>query len=139
LHVCRHANVLRKKHVSLGVLLIEDSPASQLAFAELLGVFGFHVLSIIGKESVATEWFEAHRDEADVVVLDLLLLEGSGFNLIERAKVHQSHAKVVIFSSYATPAVAEKCLRMGADAVFLKSELDDLTVYLKDVARNAAD
>jgi DNA-binding NarL/FixJ family response regulator len=123
--------------VSLGVLLVEDSPASQLAFSELLGVFGFDVLSIIGKESVATEWLETHRDEADVVVLDLLLLEGSGFNLIERAKAHQPRAKVIIYSSYATPAVAEKCLRMGAHAVFRKSELEELTAYLRDLARDA--
>jgi DNA-binding NarL/FixJ family response regulator len=123
--------------VSLGVLLVEDSPASQLAFAELLGVFGFDVLSVIGNETVATEWLQTHRDEADVVVLDLLLLDGSGFNLIDRAKVHQPRAKVIVFSSYATPAVAEKCLRMGADAVFRKSELDELTAYLKDLASDA--
>jgi DNA-binding NarL/FixJ family response regulator len=99
-------------------------------------VFGFDVLCITGNETVATEWLQTHGDEADVVVLDLLLLDGSGFNLIDRAKVHQPRAKVIIFSSYATPAVAERCLRMGADAVFRKSELDELTAYLKDLARD---
>jgi hypothetical protein len=36
-----------------------------------------------------------------------------------------------VFSSYATPAVAEKCLRLGADAVFRKSEVTELTSYLE--------
>jgi two-component system, OmpR family, response regulator len=134
---CRHSNVLRNG-VSVRVLLVEDSPASQVAFRELLEALGFPPPSIVGNESAATEWLQTHHDVVDAVVLDLLLLEGSGFNLIDRAKVCQPHAKVIVFSSYATPAVAEKCRQMGADAVFRKSELVELTSYLKALGSGAA-
>jgi two-component system, OmpR family, response regulator len=126
-----HAKASRRKQVSPGVLLVEDSPSSQMAFTELLKVLDFTLLAILGRESAATEWLETHPDEAEVVVLDLLLLDGSGFNLIDRARQHQPRAKVIVFSSYATPAVAEKCLRLGADAVFRKSEVTELTSYLE--------
>jgi DNA-binding NarL/FixJ family response regulator len=125
------AKELRRKHVSPGVLLVEDSPSSQMAFTELLQVLDFTLLAILGRESAATEWLETHPDEAEIVVLDLLLLDGSGFNLIDRARQQQPRAKVIVFGSYATPAVAEKCLRLGADAVFRKSELTELTSYLE--------
>jgi two-component system, OmpR family, response regulator len=125
------AKELRRKHVSPGVLLVEDSPSSQMAFTELLQVLDFTLLAILGRESAATEWLETHPDEAEIVVLDLLLLDGSGFNLIDRARQQQPRAKVIVFSSYATPAVAEKCLRLGADAVFRKSEVAELTSYLE--------
>ena len=120
------------------VLLVEDSPSSQMAFTELLKVLDFTLLAILGRESAATEWLETHRDEAEVVVLDLLLLEGSGFNLIDRARQQQPHAKVIVFSSYATPAVAEKCVRLGADAVFRKSEVTELTSYLEALSGGGA-
>jgi two-component system, OmpR family, response regulator len=126
-----HAKASRRKQVSPGVLLVEDSPSSQMAFTELVKVLDFTLLAILGRESAATEWLETHPDEAEVVVLDLLLLDGSGFNLIDRARQHQPRAKVIVFSSYATPAVAEKCLRLGADAVFRKSEVTELTSYLE--------
>jgi two-component system, OmpR family, response regulator len=126
-----HAKASRRKQVSPGVLLVEDSPSSQMAFTELVKVLDFTLLAILGRESAATEWLETHPDEAEVVVLDLLLLDGSGFNLIDRARRHQPRAKVIVFSSYATPAVAEKCLRLGADAVFRKSEVTELTSYLE--------
>jgi two-component system, OmpR family, response regulator len=126
-----HAKASRRKQVSPGVLLVEDSPSSQMAFTELVKVLDFTLLAILGRESAATERLETHPDEAEVVVLDLLLLDGSGFNLIDRARRHQPRAKVIVFSSYATPAVAEKCLRLGADAVFRKSEVTELTSYLE--------
>jgi CheY-like chemotaxis protein len=126
-----HAKASRRKQVSPGVLLVEDSPSSQMAFTELLKVLDFTLLAILGRESAATEWLETHPDEAEVVVLDLLLLDGSGFNLIDRARQHQPRAKVIVFRSYATPAVAEKCLRLGADAVFRKSEVTELTSCLE--------
>jgi two-component system, OmpR family, response regulator len=127
----------RRKCVSLGVLLVEDSPSSQLAFTELLQVLGFRLLGILAKESDATEWLHAHRAQADVVVLDLLLLEGSGFNLIARAREQQPRAKVLVFSDFATPAIAEKCRSYGADAVFRKSEGREFTAYLEALAGGA--
>jgi DNA-binding NarL/FixJ family response regulator len=117
--------------VSPGVLLVEDSPSSQLAFTELLQVLGFRLLAILARESDATEWLHAHRGEADVVVLDLLLLEGSGFNLISRAREQQPRATVLVFSDFATPAIAQKCRSYGADAVFRKSETGEFTAYLE--------
>jgi CheY-like chemotaxis protein len=128
------ANASRSKQVSMRVLLVEDSPSSQMAFTELLKVLDFNLLAILARESAATEWLETHPDQAELVVLDLLLLEGSGFNLIDRAKQHQPRATVIVFSSYATPVVAEKCLRLGADAVFRKSQVTELTAYLKGLA-----
>jgi hypothetical protein len=36
-----------------------------------------------------------------------------------------------VFSDFITPAVANKCLKLGADAVFKKSDLEALLAYVR--------
>jgi DNA-binding NarL/FixJ family response regulator len=107
------------------VLLVEDSPVSQMAFTDLAAALGCTVLDVLARGTDATEWLQTNRDRAEAVVLDLLLLDGSAFGLIPRAKKHQPRAAVVVFSDFVTPTIAEKCRRLGADAVFAQSQVPE--------------
>jgi DNA-binding NarL/FixJ family response regulator len=70
-----------------------------------------------------------------VLITDLLLLPGgSGFGLVRHAKSLRAFRHVVVFSEFVTPAVADRCRKLGADAVFLKSELQQLLDYLRELA-----
>jgi two-component system, OmpR family, response regulator len=40
----------------------------------------------------------------------------------------------VVFSDFVTPAVAERCIALGADAVFKKSDLAQLLDYVRGLA-----
>jgi DNA-binding NarL/FixJ family response regulator len=75
-----------------------------------------------------------HRANWRVAILDLLAQEGSGFGLISRFKRAQPDGKVIVFSEYATPGVKRRCLELGADAAFLKSELAAFVQCLEESA-----
>jgi CheY-like chemotaxis protein len=47
--------------------------------------------------------------------------------------------KVIVLTNYATPAVRERCLAIGADAVFDKSnEIEEFTRYALEEVERAA-
>jgi two-component system OmpR family response regulator len=116
------------------VFIVEDSLPVQSALKEMIeSVGGWQVVGIAGGETQATDWLHKHRRQWDVAVLDLLLQEGSGFGLIQRCRSEHPKGRIVVFSEYATPALKDKCISIGANAVFLKSELPQFVAYLEGV------
>lgn len=89
--------------------------------------------SVVGfaeTETEASEWLAAHSTEWHLAIVDLFLREGSGLGVLSSCRVRLPHQKVVVLSNYATEDIRERCLRMGADAVFDKStELEALIDY----------
>ncbi|HEY0822741.1 MAG TPA: response regulator [Ramlibacter sp.] len=109
--------------MELRVFLVEDLQRMRGLLADLFSSMGG--LKIVGASSTEAEaklWLEDHRGEWDVAVIDLVLEQGAGMEVIRRCKTEPGGGKVVVFSSYATPGVRQHCLDLGADAVFDKSE-----------------
>lgn len=120
--------------MTLRVFIVEDSRPARDALSDLLDtVGGFRVVGTVGTEMEATEWLSEHRRNWDVAILDLMIDGGSGFNLIRRAKQSPDAGKTVVFSAYATPVIAQRCMALGADAAFGKLEADRLLTYLEDL------
>jgi two-component system, OmpR family, response regulator len=118
--------------MALRILLVEDSAPAREALADLLHtVGGYDVVATAASEMEATDWLWRHRREWDVAILDLMIDGGSGFNLIGRAKAHAPTGKAVVYSAYATPVVARRCVELGADAAFGKLETEELLRYLE--------
>jgi DNA-binding response OmpR family regulator len=83
-------------------------------------------------ETSATEWLLRHQGGWDVAILDLLLGEGSGFNLLSRCSSDAASGGVVlVFSDFVTPVVRQRCLRLGADDVISKAQFGELRAYLE--------
>lgn len=118
----------------LTVFIAEDDREAANSLAELLAARGgVQVVGMANSEITAADWLMDHDGSIDLLVTDLLLLPGgSGFGLIRHAKSFGGFRKVVVFSSFATAAIAEKCRKLGADAVFLKSELEALLAYVRE-------
>ncbi|WP_406622906.1 response regulator transcription factor [Acidovorax sp. SDU_ACID1] len=58
----------------------------------------------------------------DVVVLDLFLKKGTGLDVLKNmTALDFSAGKVLVLTNYATADIRQRCLRLGADAVFDKS------------------
>jgi CheY-like chemotaxis protein len=105
------------------VFLVEDLKRTQSLIEDLFhSLGGFRVDAIASTEAEAKLWLDEHRDGWDLAVVDLVLEQGSGLGVIERCRRHSPAAKVVVFSSYATPGVDRHCRKLGADAVFDKAE-----------------
>jgi len=120
--------------VELKVFLVEDLQRMRGLLGDLFSSMGG--LKVVGSASTEAEaklWLDDHPDGWDVVVIDLVLEQGSGMEVIRRCKADPAGGKVVVFSSYATPGVRQHCLDLGADAVFDKAETSAFITWLNDL------
>ena len=112
------------------VFIVEDSRPMQSLLADLLeSIGGFEIVDVADTESAAPAWLDRHRGNWHLATLDLVLRDGSGFNLIKRFRKHSPGGKIVVFSEFVAPDIERKCLEMGADAVIRKSEYLAFTDY----------
>jgi DNA-binding NarL/FixJ family response regulator len=126
------SNGFKGDQLAIRVLIVEDSKRTTGCLCDWLeDIGGFHVVGAARSEMDATDWLQRHAQGWDVAILDLMIESGSGFNLIRRARQSAPGGKPVVFSAYATPVVAQRCIELGAEAVFEKSDTDRFLAYLK--------
>ncbi len=115
----------------LRIYLVEDSPVIRDNLAESLEeLAGARVVGWASTEAEACDWLVENTGSWDLVVVDLFLLQGSGLNVVKRLTHRDLKQKVVVLTSYATAAIRERCLALGADAIFDKStEIEEFTRY----------
>jgi DNA-binding NarL/FixJ family response regulator len=110
--------------------MVEDSEPVRETFAELLSALpGFELAGMAASESQATEWLTGHEDRWEIAIVDLMLKGGSGFNLIPKLKAAAGRT-VIVYSGFVTPEVKQRCMDLGADAVFQKSGTEGMLQYL---------
>ncbi len=125
--------------MKLRSFLVEDNALIRanmiLALEELAEA---EVVAVAAGETEARRWLLAHPDEWTLVVIDLFLAEGNGLGVLEACQGRDSARKAVVLSNYATAEMRRRCLALGADAVFDKSnELDAFFDYCSLLTRTA--
>lgn len=109
--------------MTIAVFLVEDLQPLRALVSELLSTVGdFRVIGTAATEAQARQWLDEHPGAWQLAVVDLVLEQGTGMGVIARCRSAAPHAKVVVFSDYATPGIRQHCLKLGADAVFQKGE-----------------
>src|SRR5438128_547076 len=97
-------------------LVVDDEADSAETMAALISAEGFSV-------ATAGSLRDARRQMAlqqpDVVLLDLMLPDGSGMQLVDDVKTHPG-AEVVLITGYATIESSVQALRMGAADYLIK-------------------
>jgi CheY-like chemotaxis protein len=116
------------------VLVVEDSWEMRSALKDLFASLGSFDVDYVGGETQATAWVEHHRDW-DLAVVDLVLDEGSGFNLVRRFHRQPRPGRIVVLSNFVSPAIIDTCKENGADAVFHKDEADLFANYVELLGR----
>jgi DNA-binding response OmpR family regulator len=96
--------------MSARILVVEDEPAIAESVAYALRRDGF-VVSLAANLAEA----EAQRAQADLVVLDLMLPDGSGFELIGAVRASGRPTPVIVLSSRDGEADRVAALETGAD------------------------
>ena len=120
---------------NLKVLVIEDSPMVRDALAALFRrVGGIEVVAALSGESGAIAWLAEHPTDWDLATVDLVLADGSGFNLIRRLHELHPYGSIVVFSEFSSKEIMERCIDLGADMVFLKSEADQFAGFIERVS-----
>ena len=81
-------------------------------------------------ETSAVQWLGAKGNEADLVIIDIFLREGTGLGVLRAMQTMAPRQSLVVLSNYTTPDMRAKCAELGASRVFDKSsEIDDLIQY----------
>jgi DNA-binding NtrC family response regulator len=93
------------------VLVIDDEPVLQDVLGTLLRGAGFHVH---GATSAEEGLRQLQEEEIDVVLLDLMLPDRSGLDLLPEIKTHDPHLPVVVITAYSSVESAIEAMRLGA-------------------------
>ncbi len=72
-------------------------------------------------EHDAIGWLGDNANDWDLAIVDLFLKQGNGLGVVGACRTRTARKKLVVLTNYATPAVRERCIALGADAVFDKS------------------
>lgn len=115
----------------LKTYIVEDSPViRENLIATLEELLPVEVVGSAEDESGALQWLARADHAADLVIVDIFLKGGSGLGVLRAARAMPQRRKLVVLSNYATPDMRRKCLELGADRVFDKSnEIDALIQY----------
>lgn len=115
----------------LKTYIVEDSPViRENLIATLEELAPVEVVGTADNESVANYWLGRHATDCDLVIVDIFLKSGSGLGVLALPTLREAATKVVVLSNYATNDMRRKCLELGADRVFDKSnEIDALVTY----------
>ena len=122
----------------LRVFLVEDSDVIRERLTE--SIASLQNVDVVGHADT-----EAHAVTAightpcDVLVLDLQLRTGHGFNVLKavRDRPYGSQLIVIVLTNFASSQYRDRCIGMGADYFFDKShEYDRVCDILEDMARH---
>jgi two-component system OmpR family response regulator len=117
------------------VFVVDDALKTRGLLAALLSDLGeFRVVATATTAAEANLWLDENTGGWDLAVIDLLLEEGSGLNVIERCRARPHGGRIVVFSAYATPGVRTRCIELGAEAVFDKVDLRGLMDFCRDMS-----
>ena len=116
--------------------IVEDSAVIRenlvAALEELAPV---RVVGTADNESTAMRWLDQSAVGCDLVIVDIFLKSGSGLGVLRSATKLRKPMKLVVLSNYTTPDMRRKCMELGANRVFDKSnEIDALIQYCNRLA-----
>ena len=125
----------------LRTYIVEDSPViRENLIATLEEMVPVEVIGTADDETSAAQWLNQSENACDLVIIDIFLKSGSGLGVLQAARDTAGRRKLVVLSNYATPDMRRKCLQLGADKVFDKSnEIDGLISYCSRLATGEAD
>jgi DNA-binding NtrC family response regulator len=115
------------------LLLIEDDVVLQIALSAMLRREGYTLLMA---HSVAEALSQLQREHPIVVLLDLGLPDGSGFDVLQRINESPESPMVIVTTASDTLPTAIKALRLGAFDYLTKPINNDL---LRNATRRAAE
>ena len=116
---------------SLKAFIVEDSPViRENLIAALEELAPVKVVGTAEDEPAAVKWLGDAAHDCDLVIIDIFLKRGSGLGVLRAASELRRPVSLVVLSNYATPDMRRKCLELGANRVFDKSnEIDALIAY----------
>jgi DNA-binding NarL/FixJ family response regulator len=117
--------------VQIKTYVVEDSPTIRdNLIATLEELTGVSTVGTGETEKESVDWLTDSTNAWDLAIVDLFLKQGTGLGVVSACKNRLPTQKMIVYSNYATTTMRERCLELGADAVFDKStEIEQLLEY----------
>jgi two-component system, NarL family, response regulator DevR len=104
---------------TISILLVEDHEVTRAGLKSLLNTHAH--LRVTGEAETVTEAVDqVARLQPDVVLLDIRLRDGSGFDVCRRLQTMNVDARVIYLTSFADDDVLFEAITSGADGYLLK-------------------
>ncbi len=110
------------------MLLVEDDPSTSRALSMILRQQGWTVSTA----ATVAEGIRMLATRPDHVIVDLMLPDGDGAEVLEHANASQLHPHVTVTTGVADSEHLDRVRRLGAEAVFIKPV--NVTDLLKQLA-----
>jgi len=125
---------------SITTFIVEDSRVIRDSLiAALEELAPIKVVGTAEDEMSAVCWLMQPDNIADLVIVDIFLKKGSGLGVLQALDDTPLPRRLVVLSNHATPEMRRRCLELGANRIFDKSnELDSFVVYCQRLASGEA-
>ncbi len=122
----------------LKVLVVEDSPLVRQRLVAML--MDLQDVAEVGEAEGTQQGTALMRTlQPDLVVLDLKLPDGSGFDVLESARRLPQAPPIAVLTNCATPEYRQRCLELGATAFLDKSmPFNQLKTTLTELLRQSS-
>jgi len=111
------------------ILLVDDDPGIRFSFAKYLAKEGYETVAAASLAE-AREAVAAQR--VDAVLLDLLLPDGNGIDLIADLRADRPDMAIIVISAAADVPIAVEAMRLGADNLLTKPvKMAELSIHLQ--------
>lgn len=120
----------------MNVFIVEDSPIVQGILAkELSRIEGVVICGTAQEPLIAVQSIQENKP--DLVILDVVLQKGNGFEVLKKIRNEGSDARVMILTNHSYQHYRSISREMGADLFFDKSiELENAIQAIRDMACN---
>ncbi len=105
------------------ILMVEDQPICRLGISMTLAGsdLGYEMVGEATNVAEAISLLTRHSNEIDLILLDYMLPDGTGMDVVKEAKRLCPDAKIVIFSGEAGGATIKQLMEAGVNGFMSKS------------------
>jgi len=122
-------------------LIIEDDANILYSLQAKLNVSGFQTMIDNGSFGIHETIYRIIEEKPDYIILDLILPDIDGFDLLHNIKGHKdiSSIPVFVFTNLSDEGTKELVDKIGGDYYFLKNELniDQFTTKILKIIKNS--
>lgn len=128
--------MIEKIDKEIRILIVEDQPVCRLGIRMTLSGSDIkhRILSEAENVAQAVDFLEKHGKDIDLVLLDYVLPDGTGMDVIDAVKRLHIEAKIVILSGEAGGAILKQLMDAGVNGFMSKSvNPEEIAVVLNSV------
>ena len=118
------------------IIIVEDQPICRLGIRSTLdrSALEHQIMAEAGTVAEALSCLQQYGSQTDIILLDYMLPDGTGMDVIEAAKRLCPDAKIVIFSGEAGGATVKQLMEAGVNGFMSKSvNSDEIALVLDSV------